>query len=301
MNKESNIDVPATAWEKHSEQYSIIPRLSVNTGSYGKKWFNVWKDWLTKSQYDVEYVKKLINESEWFDKNKSHILQKIYRWPFLSAKEGDSAISAFYKALKQKILLNSNEIFSLFYHLYWYAQKGALCETADELYERMSKYVKSVKNSLVYERLDEPGEILQYHSLYRDYENKNEEFRHLMENELATVKQKKNHDTLDLFYKNLASKDVETLLSACAMMSEQYGKNEFFSFQKIDVDRFLKIFVSHNPETQNRIRNAFERRYNHIKMDDEEKKFLERMWAAIDLKFKEKPKEGKYAMSTRQF
>lgn len=301
MNKDSNIDVPATAWEKHSELYSIIPRLSVNTGSYGKKWFDVWKDWLTKSQYDVEYVKKLINESEWFDKNKSHILQKIYRWPFLSAKEGDSAISAFYKALKQKILLNSNEIFSLFYHLYWYAQKGALCETADELYERMSKYVKSVKNSLVYEKLDESSEILQYHSLYREYENKNEEFRHLMENELAAVKQKKNHDTLDLFYKNLASKNVETLLSACAMMSEQYGKNEFFSFQKIDVDRFLKIFVSHNPETQNRIRNAFERRYNHIKMDDEEKKFLEKMRTVVERKFKEKPKAGKYAITTSQF
>lgn len=301
MNKDSNIDVPATAWEKHSEKYSIIPRLSVNTGSYGKKWFDVWKDWLTKSQYDVEYVKKLINESEWFDKNKSHILQKIYRWPFLSAKEGDSAISAFYKALKQKILLNSNEIFSLFYHLYWYAQKGALCETADELYERMSKYVKSVKNSLVYERLDEPGEILQYHSLYRDYENKNEEFRHLIESELVTVKQKKNHETFDLFYKNLASKDVETLLNACTMISEQYGKNEFFSFRKIDVNRFVRIFISHDPETQNRIRNAFERRYDHIEIDDEERKFLEKMRTAINLKFKEKPKAGKYAKTTSQF
>ncbi len=274
MNKDSNIDVPATAWEKHSKLYSIIPRLSVNTGSYGKKWFDVWKDWLTKSQYDVEYVKKLINESEWFDKNKSHILQKIYRWPFLSAKEGDSAISAFYKALKQKILLNSNEIFSLFYHLYWYAQKGALCETADELYERMSKYVKSVKNSLVYERLDEPGEILQYHSLYRDYENRNEEFRHLIESELVTVKQKKNHEFFDLFYKNLASKDVQTLLNACTMISEQYGKSEFFSFQKIDPERFIKIFISHNPESQDIIRNSIEKRYDRIKRDDEEKKLL---------------------------
>lgn len=301
MNKDSNIDVPATAWEKHSELYSIIPRLSVNTGSYGKKWFDVWKDWLTKSQYDVEYVKKLINESEWFDKNKSHILQKIYRWPFLSAKEGDSAISAFYKALKQKILLNSNEIFSLFYHLYWYAQKGALCETADELYERMSKYVKSVKNSLVYERLDEPGEILQYHSLYRDYENKNEEFRHLIESELVTVKQKKNHEFFDLFYKNLASKDVQTLLNACTMISEQYGKSEFFSFQKIDPERFIKIFISHNPESQDRIRNAIEKRYDRVKIDDEEKKFLERVRTVVEHKFKEKPKAGKYAITTSQF
>jgi hypothetical protein len=85
------------------------------------------------------------------------------------------------------------------------------------------------------------------------------------------------------------------------MMSEQYGKNEFFSFQKIDVDRFLKIFVSHNPETQNRIRNAFERRYNHIKMDDEEKKFLEKMRTVVEHKFKEKPKAGKYAITTSQF
>ncbi len=301
MNKDSNIDVPATAWEKHSKLYSIIPRLSVNTGSYGKKWFDVWKDWLTKSQYDVEYVKKLINESEWFDKNKSHILQKIYRWPFLSAKEGDSAISAFYKALKQKILLNSNEIFSLFYHLYWYAQKGALCETADELYERMSKYVKSVKNSLVYERLDEPGEILQYHSLYRDYENRNEEFRHLIESELVTVKQKKNHEFFDLFYKNLASKDVQTLLNACTMISEQYGKSEFFSFQKIDPERFIKIFISHNPESQDRIRNAIEKRYDRVKIDDEEKKLLETMKAVVDHEFKEKPKAGKYAITTSQF
>lgn len=301
MNKDSNIDVPATAWEKHSELYSIIPRLSVNTGSYGKKWFDVWKDWLTKSQYDVEYVKKLINESEWFDKNKSHILQKIYRWPFLSAKEGASAISAFYKALKQKILLNSNEIFSLFYHLYWYAQKGALCETADELYERMSKYVKSVKNSLVYERLDEPGEILQYHSLYRDYENKNEEFRHLIESELVTVKQKKNHEFFDLFYKNLASKDVQTLLNACTMISEQYGKSEFFSFQKIDPERFIKIFISHNPESQDRIRNAIEKRYDRVKIGDEEKKFLERVRTVVEHKFKEKPKAGKYAITTSQF
>lgn len=301
MNKDSNIDVPATAWEKHSELYSIIPRLSVNTGSYGKKWFDVWKDWLTKSQYDVEYVKKLINESEWFDKNKSHILQKIYRWRFLSAKEGDSAISAFYKALKQKTLLNSNEIFSLFYHLYWYAKKGALCETADKLYERMSNYVKSIKNSLVYEKLDEAAEILQYHSLYREYEDRNEEFRHLIESELVTVKQKKNHETFDLFYKNLASKDVETLLNACTMISEQYGKNEFFSFRKIDVNRFVRIFISHDPETQNRIRNAFERRYDHIEIDDEERKFLEKMRTAINLKFKEKPKAGKYAKTTSQF
>ena len=301
MNKNSNIDVPATAWEKHSELYSIIPRLSVNTGSYGKKWFDVWKDWLTKSQYDVEYVKKLINESEWFDKNKSHILQKIYRWRFLSAKEGDSAISAFYKALKQKTLLNSNEIFSLFYHLYWYAKKGALCETADKLYERMSNYVKSIKNSLVYEKLDEAAEILQYHSLYREYEDRNEEFRHLIESELVTVKQKKNHETFDLFYKNLASKDVETLLNACTMISEQYGKNEFFSFRKIDVNRFVRIFISHDPETQNRIRNAFERRYDHIEIDDEERKFLEKMRTAINLKFKEKPKAGKYAKTTSQF
>lgn len=301
MNKDSNIDVPATAWEKHSEQYSIIPRLSVNTGSYGKKWFNVWKDWLTKSQYDVEYVKKLINESEWFDKNKSHILQKIYRWPFLSAKEGDIAIIAFYKALKQKTLLNSNEIFSLFYHLYWYAQKGALCETADKLYERMSKYVKSIKNSLVYEKLDEPAEILQYHSLYREYENRNEQFRHLIESELVTVKQKKNYETFDLFYENLVSRDVETLLNACTMISEQYGKNEFFSFRKIDVNRFIKIFVSHDPEMQNRIRNAIERRYDRIKIDVEEKKFLEKMQTAINQKFKEKPKVGKHAITTSQF
>jgi hypothetical protein len=301
MNKDSNIDVPATAWEKHSELYSIIPRLSVNTGSYGKKWFDVWKDWLTKSQYDVEYVKKLINESEWFDKNKSHILQKIYRWPFLSAKEGDSAISAFYKALKQKILLNSNEIFSLFYHLYWYAQKGALCETADELYERMSKYVKSVKNSLVYEKLDEPAEILQYHSLYREYENKNEDFRHLIESELVTVKQKKNHEICELFYKNLASKNVKMLLNACSMISEQYGENEFFTFQKIDVNRFVRIFISHNPETQKQIRNAIERRYDRVKIDDEEKKFLDTMRTAIDQKFKEKPKVGKLAITTSQF
>lgn len=301
MNKDSNIDIPATAWEKHSQQYSLIPRLSVNTGSYGKKWFEVWKDWLTKSQYDVEYVKKLINESEWFDKNKNHILQKIYRWPFLSANEGDDVIKAFYKALKQKSLLNSNEIFSLFYHLYWYAQKGALCETADELYERMSKYVKSIKKSLVYEKLDEPGEILEYHSLYRDYENKNEEFRRLIENELVTVKQKKNRETFDLFYKNLASKDVKTLLNACTMISEQYEKSEFFSFQKIDVGRFVEIFSSHDPEYQDRIRSGIEKRYYHVKIDDEEKKLLEKMRTAVDLKFKEKPKKGKYAITTSQF
>lgn len=301
MNKESNIDVPVTAWEKHSEQYSIIPRLSVNTGSYGKKWFDVWKDWLTKSQYDVEYVKKLINESEWFDKNKNHILQKIYRWPFLSVNEGDAVIKAFYKALKQKSLLNSNEIFSLFYHLYWYAQKGALCETADELYERMSKYVKLIKKSLVYEKLDEPAEILQYHSLYREYENKNEDFRHLIESELVTVKQKKNHEICELFYKNLASKNVKMLLNACSMISEQYGENEFFTFKKIDVNRFVRIFISHNPETQKQIRNAIERRYDRVKIDDEEKKFLDTMRTAIDQKFKEKPKVGKLAITTSQF
>lgn len=301
MNKESNIDVPVTAWEKHSEQYSIIPRLSVNTGSYGKKWFNVWKDWLTKSQYDIEYVKKLINESEWFDKNKNHILQRIYRWPFLSSNEGEIVINAFYKALKQKTLLNSNEIFSLFYHLYWYAKKGALCETADKLYERMSKYVKSIKNSLVYERLDEPEEILQYHSLYREYEEKNEEFRRLVERELVTVKQKKNHETFELFYKKIASNDVQTLLNACAMISEQYGKNEFFSFQQVDVKRFVKIFVSHDPEMQNRIRNAIEKKYDRIKLDDKEKGFLERMLTVIDCKFKEKPKARKHAITTSQF
>ena len=225
----------------------------------------------------------------------------FYRWPFLSANEGDAAIKAFYKALKQKTLLNSNEIFSLFYHLYWYAKKGALCETADKLYERMSNYVKSIKNSLVYEKLDEAAEILQYHSLYREYEDRNEEFRHLIESELVTVKQKKNHETFDLFYKNLASKDVETLLNACTMISEQYGKNDFFSFRKIDVNRFVRIFISHDPETQNRIRNAFERRYDHIEIDDEERKFLEKMRTAINLKFKEKPKAGKYAKTTSQF
>lgn len=301
MNKESNIDVPATAWEKHSEQYSIIPRLSVNTGSYGKKWFDVWKDWLTKSQYDVEYVKKLINESEWYDKDKNQLLQKIYRWPFLSTNEGDAVIKAFYKALKQKSLLNSNEIFSLFYHLYWYARKGALRETADELYETMCKYVKSIKKSLVYERLDEPEEILQYHSLYREYRDRNEEFRRLIENELVTVKQKKNRETFDLFYKNLASKDVKTLLSACTMISEQYGKSEFFSFQKIDVDRFVEIFSSHDPEYQDRIRSGIEKRYYHVKIDDEEKKFLEKMRTVVEHKFKEKPKAGKYAITTSQF
>jgi peroxiredoxin family protein len=301
MNEDAVVEIPATAWEKHSEQYSIIPRLSVNTGSYGKKWFNVWKDWLTKSQYDIEYVKKLISESEWFDKSKNPDLQNIYRWPFLSAKEGDSAISAFYKALMQKTLLNSNEIFSLFYHLYWYAQKGALYETADKLYERMSKYIKSIKGTLVYERLDEPEEILQYHSLYREYKNRNEEFRHLIESELVTVKQKKKLETFELFYKKLTCKDVKTLLSACTMVSEQYGKSEFFSFQKIDPERFIKIFISHDPESQDRIRNAIEKRYDRVKIDDEEKKFLERMRAAIDLKFKEKPKEGKYAITTSQF
>lgn len=301
MNKESNIDVPATVWEKHSEQYSIIPRLSVNTGSYGKKWFDVWKDWLTKSQYDVEYVKKLINESEWYDKDKNQLLQKIYRWPFLSTNEGDAVIKAFYKALRQKSLLNSNEIFSLFYHLYWYARKGALRETADELYETMCKYVKSIKKSLVYERLDEPEEILQYHSLYREYRDRNEEFRRLIENELVTVKQKKNRETFDLFYKNLASKEVKTLLSACTMISEQYGKSEFFSFQKIDVDRFVEIFSSHDPEYQDRIRSGIEKRYYHVKIDDEEKKFLEKMRTVVEHKFKEKPKAGKYAITTSQF
>ena len=36
-------DIPSTAWEEHSDKYSSIPRLSINTGNYGKKWFDVWK------------------------------------------------------------------------------------------------------------------------------------------------------------------------------------------------------------------------------------------------------------------
>ena len=295
-------EIPSTAWERHSEAYSSIERLSANTGDYGKKWFEVWKSWIKDGQYDIEYVRKLIKESVWFDKKQSYTYKKIYRWPFLSSTEGTEAIDAFYAALENETLLNTNEIFSLFYHLYWYAQKGALEQSGDEFIKEMKSYVKRVKDKLVYEELDSKEYILQYHSIYRDYETENENFRVFLNGMSLSAREKRKENVNENFFDCLESGNFRKIHDACALISTRYGCDDFFSFLDIDVNRFVKVLLSYNPDSQNRIRTALVDRYDFGRVrKEDELPFLRSLLKCVQDCFDEPVEKKARAKTTSQF
>ncbi|PWJ60710.1 MULTISPECIES: P-loop NTPase fold protein [unclassified Fibrobacter] len=297
-------EIPSTAWERHAEFYSSIERLSANTGDYGKKWFDVWKSWIKDGQYDVEYVRRLIKESIWFDKKLSSTYQKIYRWPFLPSSEGTEAIEAFYAALKDEALLNTNEIFSLFYHLYWYAKKGALKQSGDEFIKEMESYVQRVKakNKLIYEELDSKDYILQYHSIYKEYEDKNEAFRNFLENMQQQAKEKQREKSKNDFFVCLESGNVKKIVKACSLISKCNGCDELFVLSDIDINRFVDVFLSYDPDSQNRIRTALVERYDcgRVKKEDE-LAFLKSLRCCVQEKFNEPIKDGALSKTTSQF
>ena len=269
--------IPLTAWESVNKQYTNIRRLSTHTGDYGGRWMPIWKKWLSQNRIDSAEVQALIKDSIWFDRKNEYRLGKIYTWFSLNDEDGKKALDAFDLALDEQKLLKPNEIFALFYRLYWYAQAGALKESGPEFYNKMVRYVESVKDNLEYEELSSFEKIEEYDSTYKAYFEDNEKFRKVLEGALTIQREKKTGEWQENFFTLLQSQSTEDQKRACERISGDFNDPEKFLLSRVDIDRFLVVFQKLTFGTRNKVLDALEKRYDDVEAHPElmkEKDFL---------------------------
>ena len=269
--------IPLTVWENIKQCFEHINRLSTHTGDYGGRWMPIWKKWLSQNWNDSIEVQTLIRDSIWFDRQNEYQLDKIYTWFQLNDEDGKKALDAFDLALKEQKLLKPNEIFALFYRLYWYARAGALRESGPEFYDKMARYVESVKDNLEYEELSSFENIEGYDSTYKVYFEDNEKFRKVLEEALKIQKENRMKKWQDDFFTLLQSQSTEDQKRACGRIAGDFNDPEKFLLSRVDIERFLVVFQKLTSGTQNKVLNALEKRYDDVEAHPElmkEKNFL---------------------------
>lgn len=286
-------DIPLTAWESVNKRYENIRRLSTHTGDYGGRWMPIWKTWLSQNRIDSAEVQALIKDSIWFDRKNEYRLGKIYTWFSLNDEDGKKALDAFDLALDEQKLLKPNEIFALFYRLYWYAQAGALKESGPEFYDKMVRYVESVKDKLEYEELSSFENIEEHDSTYKAYFHENEKFRTVLDKVLQSQKEEREKKWHEAFFVLLEKGSLEDQKLACGRLSGIFSNPEPFFLSEINLDRFLIVFQKLNFGMQKMLLDAVEKWYDnvipHLNLV-KEKNFLTSMKEKAEIIFDSTPK-----------
>jgi len=283
--------IPLTAWESVNKQYTNIRRLSTHTGDYGGRWMPIWKKWLSQNRIDSAEVQALIKDSIWFDRKNEYRLGKIYTWFSLNDEDGKKALDAFDLALDEQKLLKPNEIFALFYRLYWYAQAGALKESGPEFYNKMVRYVELVKDKLEYEELSSFEKIEEYDSTYKAYFEDNEKFRKVLEGALTIQREKKTGEWQENFFTLLQSQSTEDQKRACERIAGYFQDAEKFHFTELNVNKFCEAFQKIESSTKSTCLDAIKKRYlkngkRNEQLLDAEKVFLNNLQQTVTGIFK---------------
>lgn len=283
--------IPLTMWEKVNQRFEHINRISTNTGDYGGRWMLIWKKWLSQNRIDSADVQALIRDSIWFDRKNEYRLGKIYTWFSLNDEDGKKALDAFDLALEKQKLLKPNEIFALFYRLYWYAQAGALKERGEAFYDKMVHYVESVKDKLEYEELSSFEKIEEYDSTYKAYFEDNEKFRKVLEGALTIQREKKTGEWQENFFTLLQSQSTEDQKRACGRIAGYFQDAEKFHFTELNVNKFCEAFQKIESSTKSTCLDAIKKRYlkngkRNEQLLDAEKVFLNNLQQTVTGIFK---------------
>ncbi len=140
------------AYEKFVETFKLIDRLSalpdVKTVSfeetYSYDWLKIWNDWLLNNYVESKKIEKLICNSIWFNQKRSFNLLQLRNYENLNDAEADKCIKEFDKILyKEKEILPS-ELYTIYYYITTYADKGYWNENVSTVDGKMRQWLSAI-------------------------------------------------------------------------------------------------------------------------------------------------------------
>lgn len=281
-----NKEHPKTKFENFNDAFTTIEKISTLSDSdYASKWIDIWKNWLLKSTIDSNELNKLINESIWFVQKNEYYLKKMLDWFILDDKTGAKALEAFDLAIENKTLKSPSLIMNLFYKMYWHAKKNTFDFSADDFYERMSNYVKSIKNVLLDENMTnwKSAHKDMLGGSYTENEDINDKFLTLLIdllNEKTIIRKNKMNE--DFLTKLSSGNDYDYKQVCDIILNSQ--EEEAFSFSEIDVNEFCLAYQKIKPYWRSECFENIKKRYRYNpELLKQEKTFLSNLLSAAEI------------------
>lgn len=274
-------------WEK------VMDSIGVFDGLYGKvyntqhiNWENLWKEWLAKNWIPSVKIRSLINDTIWFDRHNSYWAQKYLQWFQLTDEDGAKAKAALETALENFTITHPAMILRYFDTMLWYANKGALEITPDQVLQKFTMYINDLGDRLDAGKIDDETGI---HELSCKNEFQEIQFKQYLQQKLATMMEKA---------KMSWSKDLIQLLEtnpseAANQITRLNAYDDQKSFEGADVNAFLDTLRKLDNHTNVIIYDSLAARYGMVDACTwllQERVFLENLKAESIKRFSEHPK-----------
>lgn len=280
VHPNSNVDENPKSYENFKTIFANVERLSsLNDSSFANLWLQIWKEWLIENTADYARINEIIDSSIWYKGCDEYYLRRLLDWFLLDDDTGKKAMDAFYNSVnsQNKKLKSPSLIMDLFYRLLWYSKKKVIKETPRQFINMMTKYVKSIKNELIDEYMENWKSMRALDGTYEDNRVENDKFLALLcqllkEKQMAR-EEKINKDFLDMLVDN----SFETYKRACDRLSLYFPSTEGFSLSKIEAIEFCEAYQKINPERTRLLIDALKVRYRNQQKLNEEKDFLKRV------------------------
>jgi hypothetical protein len=274
-------------WERVTDRIGTIDGLYGKVYNYNRiDWENLWKVWLSKNWIAPATIRNLINDSIWFDRHNDYWAQKYFQWFQLTDEEGTKAKAALDTALENFTITHPAMILRYFDSMLWYANKGALEVTPDQVVEKFTKYVDDLGDRLDAGNIDDETGI---HELSCKNESQEIQFKQYLQQKLAPVMEKA---------KMSWSKDLIQLIEtnpseAANQITRLNAYDDQKSFEGANVSTILNAFGMLDNQTDILIWDALATRYSMVdscKWLMKERRFLEELKAECEKRYTEHAK-----------
>lgn len=150
--EENKSDKLSGSYKKFVEMFKSIDRISalpdVKTASfeetYLQDWQKVWNDWLLNNYVESEKIEKLICNSIWFNQKRSFNLLQLRNYESLNDVEADKCIKEFDKILYKEKEITPSELYTIYYYITTYADKGYWNENVNTVDGKMRQWLGAI-------------------------------------------------------------------------------------------------------------------------------------------------------------
>ena len=253
-----------------------IPSLRNNLkdGSYDTEWRPLWKEWIESNSVDLQKLNNTIDNSIWFNKRDSLLLNNLCNWKELDSDESLKDCLDAYERAKKKGITNPVMLVHLFDSLMSLAKNENIIKTPSELVQEMKTYVennwenfKSVDNDVLIINQPENEETT--------------EFGKFVAERIRPKKEVLRDKFSPSFFEKIKSDDLSNYEMAKLMLTGQEPSIDCLDLKKEDAEAFKNLILASNRSEINELSRCLKIRYLNDKTYtrfSKEKEFVDNLY-----------------------
>jgi hypothetical protein len=277
---EENKPESISLWEQLCDRIAI-EGLYTQLNTYSRNsWEIFWKEWLDKNWIETVKIRRLINDSIWFDRSNEYWSQMFLQWFQLSDEDGFKAKTELDTALASFTITHPAMILRYFDSLLWYSIKGALDVSPDLILEKFMKYVNDLGDRIEAGKLDVETGITE---LLCKNEPQEIQFKERLQQALTIAMGAAKENWSREFIKQIESDPMQAAQQLNAFDNQN-------SFEDADVNAFLDALKKLDNHTNMIIYDSLAARYGMVDACPwllQERTFLETLKAESKKRFAE--------------